>query len=88
MTILHIHVPVPVWLAEVLLLKSGDIEFVDLGGLDPETTELAVLFPLCGGMGTGPLWGVGARGSITLGTVILESTEKVKHNTLSKGSTQ
>ncbi len=61
----------------MLLLRLGGSALIGLGGLTPEPTELAVLFPLCGGMGTGPLMVAGARGSIALGFPSLDSTEKV-----------
>ena len=75
---LYDNVPVvPIWFIVVVLLMLGGSALMGLGGLAPEdVTELAVLFPLCGGMGTGPLWGAGARGSITLGTV--QITVKIK----------
>lgn len=47
----------------MLLLRFGGSALVDLGGLTP------VLFALCGGVGTGPLTAIGARGSIALGFV-------------------
>lgn len=56
-------------------MRLGGSALVDLGGLTPEPTELVVLFALCGGMGTG-LRGIGAMGSIALGFVSLDSTEK------------
>lgn len=49
---------------------------VNLGGLTPEPTEFTVLFALCGGMGTGPLRTVGARGSMVLGFLSMDSTGK------------
>lgn len=61
-------------------MRLGGSALVDLGGLTPEPTELAVLFALCGGMGTGPLRAVGARGSIALVFLSLDSTEKIKQN--------
>lgn len=57
----------------------GGSALVDLGGLTPEPTEF-VLFALCGGMGTGPLTAVGARGSIALSVVSLDSTENIKQH--------
>lgn len=72
--------PALVRFVEVLLLRFGGSALVDLGGLTAEPTELAVLFPLWGGMGTGPLGTIGASGSIALGLGSLDSTEKMKHN--------
>lgn len=65
--------PVFVWFVKALLLR-----LVDLGGFTPEPTELAVLFALCGGMGTVPLEIAGATGSIALGFVGLAWTENMK----------
>ena len=58
---------------EVLLLR-----LVDLGVLTPELIVLAVLVALCGGMGTGPRWAAGVRGSIVLGLGSLDETEKIQ----------
>lgn len=51
----------------MLLFRLVCSALVDLGGLTPALTALAVLVALCGGMGTGPLWAFGVRGSIALG---------------------
>lgn len=61
-------------------MRLGGSALVDLGGLPPELRELTVLFALCGGMGTGPLMAVGVKGSIALGFVSLDSTEKIKQH--------
>lgn len=55
-----------------MLLRLGGSALTDLAGLTPEPTRLAVLFALCGGMGTGPLGVVGAMGSIALGFASLD----------------
>lgn len=72
--------PVLVWFVELLLLRLGGSALGGLGRLTPETTEVAILFPLCGGMGTGTLGGAGARGSIVLGFVGLDSTKEMKQH--------
>lgn len=74
--IIHVSIPVPVWLAEELLLGLGG----GGGGGKPVglVWELTALWiPLWGGMGgTGAetLWGAGMIGSITLICVLLDST--------------
>lgn len=45
---------------------------VDLGGLTPEPSELAVLLALCGGMGAAD-----AKGSIALGFGSFSNSEKI-----------
>lgn len=72
----------------MLLLRLGGSALLDLGGLTPEPTELAFLFALCGGMGTGPLRAAGARGSIALGFVSLDSTEKMKQHCQKEAQSQ
>lgn len=51
----------------MLLMAFGGSALEVLGGLIPELTELAALFVLWGGMGTGPLRATGVNGSIAFG---------------------
>ena len=72
--------PVLVWFVVVLLWWLGGSAGAGLGGLTPEPTGLAVLFILCGGMGTGPLGVVGARDSIAFSFGTFDSTVKIKQH--------
>lgn len=64
----------------MLLLRLRGSALADLGGLPPEPTELAVLFALCGGMGTGPLRAVGVMGSIAFCVVCLDWAANIKQH--------
>lgn len=51
------------------MLRLAGSALVGLGGFTPGPTELAVLFALCGGMGSEPLRTGGGNGSIAFGFV-------------------
>lgn len=75
---LNLLLPSLAWLADTLLMAFEGSALEVLGGLIPELTELAALFVLWGGMGTGPLRATGVNGSIAFGFTSLVWTEKIK----------
>lgn len=74
----NLSLPDLVWFADTLLMTFGGSALVVVGGLIPELTELAALFVLWGGTGTGPLRATGVNGSIAFGFASLVWTEKKK----------